>query len=280
MNYELISLSPPEHRGGLDSPADVETAIRPQAGMQPAAAKTRPKSGRNIVAVRRIIGLAGGLALMLLILIGALAGPGIAQQAVDDTRVQESRDLVLEAGPYQTERPEPPEPEQRRDPMTLPDWLIQTILVIIGAIVLAMILMFLFNLWQGRAGFRINRDQNRQTVERIDTPVSARQKAVDARTLAEADQLAAAGRFTEAIHLLLLVAMDRLKRELGTRVAPALTSREVLEEAPIPEAAVGPLTRMVSLSEIKHFGGRDAAAADYDRCRQDFLRFSGMDPAT
>lgn len=237
-------------------------------------------TGWSATADRRIVGLAGGLAFTVLVLIGAFAGPGIAQQAIDDTQVQESRDLVLESGPYQTERPEPPEPELHGDPLTLPDWLIPIILLIIGAIVLAMILMFLFNLWQSRAGFKIKRNRDRQTVERVETPVSARQKAVDERTLAEADQLAAAGRFTDAIHLLLLVAMDRLKRELGNRVTPALTSREVLGEAPIPEAAVGPLTRMVSLSEIKHFGGRDAVAADYDQCRQDFLQFSGRNPAT
>ena len=154
-----------------------------------------------------------------------------------------------------------------------------TILWLIGAIVVAMILVFLVNALQNRSGFRINRDREQQEPELVETPVRAGPRAEDERTVQEADALAAEGRFTEAIHLLLLVAMDRLKQELGARVAPALTGREVLGLAPIPTTAAAPLGRMVLLSEIKHFGGRAAARRDYDQCRHDFLRFSGLDEA-
>jgi len=108
----------------------------------------------------------------------------------------------------------------------------------------------------------------------------AGRRAADPSTLAEADRLASEGRFSEAIHLLLLVAMERLHRELGPRVARAMTGREVLRLPALPEPTVAPLTRMVSLSEINHFGGRDAAEPDYRSCRADFLRFNGENPVS
>ena len=205
--------------------------------------------------------------------------PASAQQAIDGVAVEESRDRVLGSGDYQIDRPQPREPRDRGEPMELPAWLVEAILWVIAAIVVGMVLVFLFNVLRNRSGLKLNRDRGRQRTELVETPLRKPQSPLDDRTLEEADALAAAGRFAEAIHLLLLVAMDRLRRELGNRVAPALTSREVLDLAPIPETLAAPLTRMVSLSEIKHFGGRDAAATEYRQCRQDFLRFSGSDAA-
>ncbi|NIA71811.1 hypothetical protein HBA54_24755 [Pelagibius litoralis] len=231
----------------------------------------------GISALRRSVSFFRALALMTMVGSALLApGAGLAQGISSQGEIQEARDGILESGRYQTERPVPPEIE-RHEPLRLPPWLIEAFLWAIAAIVVVMALMFLYNALQNRTGLKLKRHSGRQTPEMVEIPVSPPQKAIDARTLEQADVLAAEGRFAEAIHLLLLVAMDRLKRELGARVPPALTSREVLRLAPIPEAAVEPLTRMVSVSEIKHFGGRDAAGPDYDQCRQDFLRFSGQE---
>ncbi|WP_420346683.1 DUF4129 domain-containing protein [Pelagibius sp.] len=216
-------------------------------------------------------------ALMLLLVCQAFfIAPAIPQTLEDPQAVEEARDRILNTGRYQTERPTPPEREPDREPMSIPDWLIETILWTVAAIVVVMIAVFLYNALQNLSGLRLNRDRRKEDAAVVETPLGARQRAIDTRTLEEADKLAAAGRFAEAIHLLLLVAMDRLRRELGARVAPALTSREVLRLAPVPAPAAAPLERMVSLSEIKHFGGRDATAPDYDQCRADFLRFSGQ----
>ncbi|HIC79393.1 MAG TPA: DUF4129 domain-containing protein [Kiloniellaceae bacterium] len=208
-----------------------------------------------------------------------LFGTSAAAQTLQEPQaVEDTRDRVLSAGRYQTERPTPPEVEPARTPMKIPGWLIEAILWIVAAIVAVMLAVFLYNALQNRSGLRLNRDRRNEETLTVETPVSARQRVIDSRTLEEADKLAAAGRFAEAIHLLLLVAMDRLRRELGARVPPALTSREVLRLAPVPASAAAPLERMVSLSEIKHFGGRDASAPDYDLCRADFLSFSGQAP--
>ena|GEM_PF-4956215 len=226
------------------------------------------------------------LAVLALVLVVSqlppLAAPAAAQQALYSAEeIAESRDRVLTGGGYQTERPKPEEiPEV--DPLRIPPWLIDTLLWAAGIAVVLLVAYFLFKLalelWG--SGFNLKRRQSNLVDEapRVETVPPARREA-EQRTLAEADALAAQGRFGEAIHLLLLVAMERLRRELGPRVAPAMTSREILHLAPLPGPAAEPLGRMVALSEIKHFGGRAASEPDYRNCREDYLRFTGLEPA-
>ena len=209
-------------------------------------------------------------------LVSGLTVSALAQGLSAPQRVEESRDRILASERYQTDRPEPLDIEVDIEPFQVPHWLVEAIVWTIVAIAAVMIAVFLFNAFQNRSGLKLNRDSAQAAPQRVDTPVRAQRKAIDARTLEEADALAAAGRFAEAIHLLLLVAMDHLRRDLGPRIAPALTGREILHLAALPQALAAPLGRMVSLSEIKHFGGREAAGPDYALCRQDFLAFSGQ----
>lgn len=220
------------------------------------------------------------LAALALALSGA-AAPAVAQQAAPSPEaVAESRDRVLGGGAYQTERPQEEAPPRREQ---LPPWLVKAILWTAGIVVAAMIAYFLFNLalelWGSRFSLLHKRNEPAAETARVET-VAPAQREKEQRTLAEADALAAEGRFAEAIHLLLLVAMERLRGELGPRLAPAMTGREVLHLAALPGAAAEPLGRMVALSEIKHFGGREASAPDYRVCRADFLKISGLEPAS
>jgi hypothetical protein len=228
------------------------------------------------------------LALLLAILLLApllfISAAAVAQSSgFDPAEVIDSRDRVLADSRYQTEMPEP-EVRPERAPFTIPPWLAEIIFWVMIAAVLAMVAYFLFqlayDLLRDRSPFQRNRDRPGAAPERVETPVAAAPREVDPRSLAEADRLAAEGRFSEAIHLLLLVALQRLHRELGPRVAPALTGREVLHLPSLPGATVAPLTRMVRLSEINHFGGRTAREPDYRSARDDYLAFSGEAPVT
>ncbi|MGF1594407.1 MAG: hypothetical protein ACFCUW_14075 [Kiloniellaceae bacterium] len=218
--------------------------------------------------------------LAILLLLFAL-GTAFAQFAgYDAGEIAEARDRVLSDARYQTEMPAPEESTNRKR-ISLPPWLGKAILWTVIAGVVAVVLFFLFSLTRDllrdRTAFRRNRDKAVEVPLQVTTP-PAGQREADPGSLAEADRLAAAGRFGEAIHLLLMVAMERLHRELGPRVAPAMTSREVLRLPALPEATVAPLTRMVELSEISHFGGRRAGEPDYRSARDGFLRFSGEAP--
>lgn len=228
--------------------------------------------------------LAVVLAALLLLIAPAAAvaqadSPGFG--GYDSETVRQARDQVLADGSYQTERPEPEAPPQIK-PFSIPPWLAKTLFWAVIVIVVALVLFFLaslaLDLLRNLSAFKRNRDRPAEGALRIETP-PVEPRAVDRRSLAEADRLAAEGRFSEAIHLLLLVALERLHRELGPRVAPAMTGRELLHLPALPDGTVEPLTRMVQISEINHFGGRHAADPDYRRCRADFLRFNGEEPA-
>jgi hypothetical protein len=103
------------------------------------------------------------------------------------------------------------------------------------------------------------------------------QAAADAiieRPLGDADDLARAGEFAEAIHTLLLRTLHELARTAAVRVAPAMTSREILARVPLLADARQALAGLITAVEITHFGDEPANAADYERCRQQFHVFA------
>jgi uncharacterized protein DUF4129 len=89
--------------------------------------------------------------------------------------------------------------------------------------------------------------------------------------IASAQALAAEGRWAEAIHALLLETLEALS---GTaRLAPSLTSREILEAVALPARAREPLRGLVLAVEVSRFGGVPAAERDYRACLDRFGAF-------
>lgn len=80
----------------------------------------------------------------------------------------------------------------------------------------------------------------------------------------EAEALAAAGRYAEAVHALLLRTIEALGRHMP--VPRALTSREIEQRAGLPDAARAAFGDLVQAVELTRFGGRPADAGDYARC--------------
>ncbi len=85
-----------------------------------------------------------------------------------------------------------------------------------------------------------------------------------------ADELAARGRFVEAMHLLLLHGLAHIRQRLDQQFSNSLTSREILYSTNLPEAARGSLRDVVSRVELTYFGQRPAGLADYTACRESF----------
>jgi hypothetical protein len=98
--------------------------------------------------------------------------------------------------------------------------------------------------------------------------------AVLDRPLDDADQLARSGAYADAIHTLLLRTLHELARSAEVRVAPAMTSREILARMRLAEDARDALAKLIGTVEVTHFGGDAATSADYDRCRDHFHRFA------
>ena len=92
-------------------------------------------------------------------------------------------------------------------------------------------------------------------------------------SLEGAEALAAAGRFDEAIHALLLVAFRNLGRE--TTLAGSLTSREILDEGRLSGEARRGAEDLVGAVELSLFGGRESGQVEYASAMDSYRRFAG-----
>ena len=89
--------------------------------------------------------------------------------------------------------------------------------------------------------------------------------------IASAEALASEGRWAEAIHALLLETLEALSR--AARLAPSLTSREIVGRVRLPERAREALSGLVLAVEVTRFGGAEPVEADYRACLGRFHAF-------
>jgi hypothetical protein len=91
-----------------------------------------------------------------------------------------------------------------------------------------------------------------------------------AAALGAADDLAAQGRFVEAMHVLLLQGLAAIRAGLDEEFADSLTSREILRRARLSDPGRASLHDIVNRVEWSYFGQYPAALADYEACRASF----------
>jgi hypothetical protein len=98
----------------------------------------------------------------------------------------------------------------------------------------------------------------------------------DGRSAAQvtADDLAQEGRYVEAMHVLLLQALDEMRNRLDQRFADSLTSREIMRRANVSADAKTALRDIIGWVERAYFGAHLAAAGDYAACRRSFVAFA------
>jgi len=92
--------------------------------------------------------------------------------------------------------------------------------------------------------------------------------------LADADALAAAGRFAEAIHLLLYRSVDDIENRRPGLVRPAMTSRELAEAHDLPSVARTAFSRIARAVEISLFGGRAIDENAWTECRSAYAELT------
>jgi uncharacterized protein DUF4129 len=102
-------------------------------------------------------------------------------------------------------------------------------------------------------------------------PEPAPGEAVPDIAIESAAALAAEGRYAEAIHALLLETLAALSR--AARLAPSLTSREIVEHVPLAPGARDALAGLVDAVEVSWFGGATPGEAEYGRCLDRFHAF-------
>ena len=124
-------------------------------------------------------------------------------------------------------------------------------------------------------------DRRAIPVRALRTAAAADDEAVAAsrRVLISADELAAAGRYTEAIHQLLADALTTLRRRIDGDLSDALTSREILRAVALAPLQRGALHDMIARVEETWFAQRTAALDDYAAVRRSFETFTAGSPA-
>ena len=92
--------------------------------------------------------------------------------------------------------------------------------------------------------------------------------------LADADALAAEGRYEEAVHVLLLRSVEDMRRWRPKSVQPSFTSRDLAGLPSLPEAARAAFSAMARLVETSLFGGRPVGAEGFAASRKAYADFA------
>ena len=92
--------------------------------------------------------------------------------------------------------------------------------------------------------------------------------------LAEADAMAAEGRYEEAARLLLHRGLEDIARNRPRLLRPALTSREIGALAGLPERVRAAFVALAAPVERSLFGGRSLARGDWEEARAAYGAFA------
>ena len=92
--------------------------------------------------------------------------------------------------------------------------------------------------------------------------------------LEEADALARAGKFAEAVHLLLFRSINDIQQRLEGGVPRSLTAREIGSLRHLPERAKRGLGPIIQIVEHSFFGGRDVDAEGWKTARESYEHFA------
>lgn len=200
----------------------------------------------------------------------APSATGTQRDAGSGTRVPERSDAPASRSPGDptAQSSSPPQP---RSPIGDPSPALKVLLwILVGA--LAIIVFFHISQALIKKAKTVGKSKqapgNRTPVEQTRSPMPA-PRTLPPNPLAAAEDLAGTGNYGEAIHLVLLIAIERLRERFG-RIGPSLTSLEVSRELPLDGDAKPALATLVALVELSHFGGRPLGEPDYRRAKSRF----------
>jgi hypothetical protein len=169
-------------------------------------------------------------------------------------------------------QPPPPPPRWLTDlieslfgAMSLPSWVLYGLLIAVG-----LLLVFLVARWGiGAYG------QREGQAAPVDEVAAWRPEEKVARALlAEAEAMAAAGRYEEAVRLLLHRSLEDIQRRRPKLLRPALTSREIARVPLLPEAVRGAFEGMAAPVETSLFGGRRLDRSAWESAREAYRSFA------
>ncbi len=135
------------------------------------------------------------------------------------------------------------------------------------AIVVALVIWFLI---ANRGAF----DWSWRRRPRDDAPDWQPDVAEARALLADAEALAAQGRFAEAARLLLRRSVEDIAQRVPEFLKPSLTARDIAGAPALPDRARPAFAAIARVVEVSAFGARSVSAAAWDECRAAYARFA------
>ena len=245
---------------------------------------------------------ARGLWVLLALAVLYTSGPEVIEQAraqnTDAEQIRDETEQALDRGDIQRDPPlaervrqhaediakdpslqhEPPSPKAPPPNVNIPIppevflYLLVTVLVVALCIVA-------YHLYGTYAfGGRLSKKKVDQPLQVATQPIMRPAGDAPLPDLDEIERLARSGAFAEAIHLMLLRALEALRHRLGTSWAKSLTSREIARRSELAPTDRSALKMLVGAVEISKFGGKSANEQIYRACLDQYrlIGESGM----
>lgn len=207
---------------------------------------------------------------------GALSDPWLVDMELVDPAYAET---MAQSGIQTSLPPPPPRPPA-------PEWLIDLLRAVgdffswsgpalkyvAWGVGIALLLFLLYRLSPAFADW-VDRLRQRQADEELPEYGQAEASAARAR-LADADALAANGRFAEAVHLLLYRSVDDIAARRPGLVKPAITSRDLAASRDLPATPRTAFSRIARAVEVSLFGGQPVDADVWGECRAAYAQLT------
>ena len=198
---------------------------------------------------------------------------------LDPTAFADAHRALLSDGAIQFDLPMQPPPPPPQPPPAWLEWLFRFfgsdhpglragLWVLAGLFILAIVALIVMRMRGLEWPWRRRRDED-------EADEDWRPEAAKARTLlGEADALAAAGRYSEAAHLLLYRSIEDVDERRPELIRKSLTSRDIAGLPAIPDRPRGAFARIAMLVERGIFARRDLAEPDWHACRAAYEEFA------
>ena len=192
----------------------------------------------------------------------ALERGDIQRDAPLAERVRQHADDIAKDPSLQHEPPTPKAPSASSGGIPIPGEIFLYLLIAVLAVALCIVGYHLYGTYA--LGRRVSKKVD-QTLQVATQPI-ARTADAPLPDLDEIERLARSGAYAEAIHLMLLRALEALRRRLGTSWAKSMTSREIARRSELPATDRSALKMLVGAVEISRFGGQSANEQIYRAC--------------
>jgi hypothetical protein len=194
----------------------------------------------------------------------ALERGGIQRDPPLAQRVRQHADTIAKDPALQHEPPTPKAPQPSSSVgVPIPGEIFLYLLIAVLAVALCVVAYHLYNTYA--SGRRISKKVN-QPLQVAAQPIARPTGDPPLPGIDEIERLARAGAYAEAVHLMLLRALEALRRRLGASWARSLTSREIARRSELAPTDRSALKMLVGAVEISRFGGQSANEQIYRAC--------------